>query len=150
MESRKEMSLFEVMLRRRNFFTHKTLQLRFALMASALIFFSTIGAWLLMYWVLRTSVTDHWASSPTGGLEVLHRTNVILCGVVLADALAVFLISISFSHAVAGPLYRIEMGLRELVNTDHARTIALRKYDMLKDTAELVNKVIAKYGKKKS
>ncbi len=146
MEPRAKTSFLNRLVRRRNFFTHKNLQLRFAVTASALIFFSTLGAWFLMFWILRTSITGNWASS-VAGMEVLHKTNFIVWGVVMADALAVFLVSISFSHTVAGPLYRIEKGLMELLDAGEARTISLRKYDMLKETAELVNKVIAKYGR---
>jgi hypothetical protein len=135
------------MIRRRNLFTQKRLQLRFAVAASALMLFSTLGAWLLMYWILRTFLSGQWPMSPENML-ILHRTNFVVWGVVLADSLAVFLISISFSHTVAGPLYRIEQGLQELLETGSARAIGLRKYDMLKETADLVNRVIEKYQKK--
>lgn len=146
MQARTQTSLLQRIMRRRNYFTHKRLQMRFAISASALIFCSTIGAWLLMYWVLQTSITGEWAAS-TAGVEVLKKTNFIVWGVVIADALAVFLISISFSHTVAGPLYRIEKGLTDLLQTGEARTISLREYDMLKETAEKVNQVIVKFGK---
>ena len=65
--------------------------------------------------------------------------------------LAIFLIPISFvitgfsiivTHRVAGPIYRLEKTLDELIQGEDVGYIRLRKHDELKDFAAKLNEVI--------
>ena len=56
---------------------------------------------------------------------------------------AVALTTVLTSHKIAGPLYRLKIGLDELVPAHGVRPIRLRKYDQLRKTAETFNAMLA-------
>jgi sensor histidine kinase YesM len=55
--------------------------------------------------------------------------------------------SLVFSHYIAGPLYRLERTIDELVSGKNVRLIRLRKGDELKELAEKINALIRVMGR---
>ena len=66
----------------------------------------------------------------------------------LLVTLALAVLSIFFSHKIAGPIYRIQKTLTELTECDeppeHLVPIKLRKHDYFKELAATINKFIEK------
>ena len=54
------------------------------------------------------------------------------------------LLTIFFSHKLAGPVYRFEMVCHNVIEGKYTDTIVLRKGDEMKNLASLLNEVIAK------
>lgn len=71
--------------------------------------------------------------------QILFR---FLCFVIPAIAVIV-IISIIFSHRIAGPIYNIERKLDGVIQGDDTGFIHLRKGDELKELADKINKLIS-------
>jgi len=56
---------------------------------------------------------------------------------------AVALTTVVTSHKIAGPLYRLKVGVNELIRAHGVRPIRLRKYDQLRKTEESFNTMLA-------
>jgi methyl-accepting chemotaxis protein len=67
----------------------------------------------------------------------------------IADAVVIFaavaLMTVLTSHKIAGPLYRLRVGVDELVRAHGVRPIRLRKNDQLRKTAETFNAMLAEF-----
>jgi hypothetical protein len=127
--------------KRRNFFVKKSLQVHFALSSFALLLFSTLGVWAMMNFVFRFYLTEPWVG---GEHMFFSRVNAFMCLFILADGIAVFLLSIYFSHFIAGPIYHLEKTLKSIIDGHKVDPIYLRKHDHLQETMDLMNKVIEK------
>ena len=70
--------------------------------------------------------------------QVLLRTLLFLVPIILVIASFTILIS----HRLAGPLFRIQRTIDEVVRGEDAENIHLRKHDELKDLAGKINELI--------
>lgn len=70
--------------------------------------------------------------------QVLFRTLFFLVPVILVIAF----FTIVMSHRVAGPLFRIQRAIDEVVRGEDVQDIRLRKNDELKELAEKINELI--------
>lgn len=59
----------------------------------------------------------------------------------------VLLLTVFFSHKLAGPVYRLELAMNRVLEGDFTEQVKLREGDQLTNLAELVNEVIAYSGK---
>ncbi len=53
-------------------------------------------------------------------------------------AAGMFFYTLLLSHRIAGPIYRINDVLRKMAEGDYPRTVALRRHDFFRTTAELL------------
>jgi hypothetical protein len=58
------------------------------------------------------------------------------------------IINLNLSHKLVGPLYRIEMVLRELIDGKEISSIHIRKEDNLHEFLELINKALKRVQNK--
>lgn len=58
----------------------------------------------------------------------------------------VLLLTIFFSHKLAGPVYRLEVAMNRVLEGDYTEEVRLRDGDQLTNLAELLNEVIAHAG----
>lgn len=58
----------------------------------------------------------------------------------------VLLLTIFFSHKLAGPVYRLEVAMNRVLDGDYTEEVRLRDGDQLKNLAELFNEVISHSG----
>ncbi len=82
----------------------------------------------------------------------LKRHDIVLPPLLINNLLIMFLIivvGIFYSHRIAGPMYRIEMDIKRVLDGEKGVTIRLRKKDKLKSLADLVNQLIKKVEKSK-
>lgn len=85
--------------------------------------------------VIRSLVTADNALSRAIVVALVAEAVVISAAVALTTVLT--------SHKIAGPLYRLKMGVNELIRAHGVRPIRLRKYDQLRKTEESFNTMIA-------
>ncbi len=71
---------------------------------------------------------------------------IILPGFFLLMA-QVLLLTIFFSHKLAGPVYRLELAMNRVLEGDFTEKVKLREGDQLMNLAELLNEVIDYSGK---
>jgi methyl-accepting chemotaxis protein len=70
---------------------------------------------------------------------------IIIPGFVLL-MVQVLLLTIFFSHKLAGPVYRLEIAMNRVIDGDYSERVKLRDGDQLMNLAELLNEVIEKSG----
>ncbi len=59
----------------------------------------------------------------------------------------ILLLTIFFSHKLAGPVYRLELAMNRVLDGDYTEEIHLRDGDQLRNLAELTNEVIEQSAK---
>ena len=97
--------------------------------------------WALSFLILKWGLQD--AAAYYYYRKVFLQYSLWIVGsMVVADAMAVFGISIYFSNKIAGPLYRIEKSLGNLSEGKATDPIQIRGNDLLHPTVEIVNRVI--------
>jgi hypothetical protein len=122
---------------RRRFVVKKRLQYYFAAASWLSILGTSSGVWLVM---------DHIAIK--NGAPFMLYSQLAICTFILAYSAAAFILSILFSHFVAGPIYRIEKTLVEMTEGKRVAPIKFRKYDLLQETGDILNTLIADWNKR--
>ena len=67
---------------------------------------------------------------------------------ILLVAAQVVLMTVFFSHKLAGPVFRFEKACRKVIDGDYTDVIKLRKGDQLNNLADLLNEVIRVSGER--
>lgn len=131
--------------RRRMYFVKKKLQFKYLLF----VFFAMIVPTLIcggaLYYIIWQAVAAE-VGIPEAIAEVLMpaltRVNMMLLIALPLVFLVMLLLSLSISHRIAGPIYRLEKELKEIVNGDYSRRIQFRSDDEFHEIAESINKVL--------
>jgi signal transduction histidine kinase len=77
-------------------------------------------------------------------MPVLKKVNLVIALSVPIILVLLWLVALELSHRVAGPLYRMEKELDEIIAGNKSAPIKLRKKDEFKILADKINKLIAK------
>jgi len=137
--------------RRRRYLVSKKFQLRFAGMIILFMFLVALFSSLIIYYQIWMLLGEKLANVyPQGRLAGILRTaNFNLFLRLLLVTPFVFALAIVLSHRIAGPIYRIQKTLDDVLSGDYSKRLYLRKTDELKDVAESINKMIEILEKKK-
>ena len=134
--------------RRRNYFIEKSFQARFVSKFCILVVCGGLLTITTLYIMGMGSTTVSIVNSrvlvkSTADflLPVLIQTFLVV--VVLAGA-ATILVTLFFSHQIAGPLYRLKKAMEQLSEGDFKVEIKLRQADQLKELAETFNTMVRK------
>lgn len=134
--------------KRKNYFIDKDFQSRFILKFCLLVVLAAIITTGILYLVGKKSTTVAIVDSrvlvrSTADflLPILIQT-VLVVMVILG--LATIIVTLLFSHKIAGPLYRFRKAIAEVRLGNLASNFHLRNYDQLKDLSEEVNVMIDK------
>jgi methyl-accepting chemotaxis protein len=132
--------------RRKQYFVDRGLQLRFARFVILFVFVSSIMTGLLIFYTTFITLGQRLAQVyPQGRLEEITRSAYTAFFVNMLFVLpCIFYGSIVFSHRIAGPLPKIYQALRAMGEGDFNVKVTLRKYDELKELADIVNETAAK------
>jgi signal peptidase II len=100
---------------------------------------------ILQYLLFMSVLTNQALGMPNDGLLLLDELNGIL-GFVLAGSFAVllpltFLIGVLTTHRLAGPVFRFEAYLKQVLRGEKPGPCRLRKGDELTELCELINQV---------
>lgn len=64
---------------------------------------------------------------------------------VLVNVIIVFIVSIMYSHQIAGPAYKLEKSIQRIANGDLTFEIHLRRNDNLKEVAGAINTMLSRF-----
>lgn len=105
-----------------------------------MIIISSMVAALILYFYARQEITSSFFDAHIK----IRRVSDLLLPVVAAGSMVSLIsgviLSLFLPQKIAGPIYRIEQGLKTVQNGDFTSLISLRKNDVLKDLAGEVNK----------
>jgi len=77
-------------------------------------------------------------------MPVLNRVNIIIAIAIPIILLIIWLIALELSHRIAGPLYRLEKELGEIIAGNKQGPIMVRRKDEFHSLAAKINKLILK------
>jgi len=101
---------------------------------------SSVIAAIILYFYARQEVVDSFFTAHVK----IRRVSDLLLPVVFAGSAVSLVVGVVLSlflpQKIAGPIYRIEQGLKQIGDGDLTTTIRLRDGDRLQDLAENVNK----------
>lgn len=129
--------------RRRNYYIKKEFQRNFIFKFSALVALGALISGAVIYYMSKSTVTTTFVNSR---LAIKSTADFILPAVLLSSAVVFILIGLATvavtlftSHKIAGPLYRLEKDLGELIAGNLGITFSLRKSDEIKPIAVTLN-----------
>ena len=136
--------------RRKQYFTERGMQLRFARFVILFVFVSSLLTALTIFYTTFLMLGERLAQVyPQGRLIEIFRSAHITFAISLLVILPlIFWGSIIFSHRVAGPLPKIYQALREVGQGDFDTRVVLRKSDELRELADAINEMSAELKKR--
>lgn len=134
------------MRRKSRIFGQFIIKTRFQFKFGIMIFGFLSAASLLIWLEGHLAVNNMVASGMVTGEDAIAQLK-LLNGIigrtsVLAVAIT-FGLALFFSHFIAGPIYRFEKTLEQMRDGDLTATVKLRKFDELKEVADLFNQMLA-------
>jgi len=142
------MDNFQVSNKRKNYFIDKDFQTRFILKFCLLVVLAGLITIGILYFVGKKSTTVSIIDSrvlvrSTADflLPVLIQTLLV---VMIISGLATILVTLLFSHKIAGPLYRFKKAIEEVKLGNLSTNFNIRNYDQFKGLSEEVNEMINK------
>jgi signal transduction histidine kinase len=132
---------------KRTYLINKPLQLKYAVWIGAALLVMALLVQVHTYLTIESILPNLFSS--VVGRQVKAIQTWLLVNSLIYLALVAFL-SVFLSHKVAGPVYRFETAIREMLDSgDPARRIALRKGDELQSLADLLNRLIERFSQTK-
>lgn len=132
--------------KRRNYFVKQDFQGRFILRFFLTILLSAIVFTIILSIFSAHTITITYKDS---FLRIEKTPKALFYEIIRAHGLYIFLIgvgistlSLFLSHRIAGPLYRFEKSIEEIIRGNLSFRIKLRKKDEAKELAESINRMI--------
>ena len=124
----------------RNYLIKKRMQLGLTFRFLFLIILFTLFIAFEVYIIIWPVVTGYISADLLSIVkyQILFRFFIFIVPVVIV----IGIMSIIFSHRIAGPIFNIEKKLNKLIEEKDVDLIRLRKGDELKELAEMINKLI--------
>ena len=137
---------------RRNYYIDKGFQTKFIVKFCLLVAFGSALTVVLIYWLAQHSTTVGIAD----GRVAVHATAEYLLPLLLQTvfielvivSLAAIVMTVLFSHKLAGPLHRLKLMLAKLGEGDFSLSMKLREGDQLQQVATAYNEAIEKVNAK--
>lgn len=137
----------KLLFRRRNKIIRPRYQLKVALAAAiSLLVYSFIIGVVIFYPLFVQLSSDDGNAAIAAEILALHKR---LWPAVFIISILVFIQVIFASHRVAGPVYRLEKALEELVRGNYKERVRLRKSDEFVEIEQLVNALAESLGNAK-
>lgn len=132
---------------KRTYLINKPLQLKYAAWIAAALLVMAMLVQVHMYMTVDSILPNIFSSTVGRQVKAIQTWLLVNCLLYLAF-IAIF--SVFLSHKVAGPIYRFETAIREILESgDFSRRIALRKGDELHSLAELLNRLLERFSQEK-
>ncbi len=137
---------------RRNYYIDKDFQTKFILKFCSLVAFGSALTVVLIYWLAQHSTTVGIAN----GRVAVHTTAEYLLPLLLQTvfielvivSLAAIVMTLLFTHKIAGPLCRLKIMLGQLGEGDFSSSMRLREGDQLQQVAVAYNEAVEKINGK--
>ncbi len=138
--------------RRRTYFIKKRFQSEVILKIALVWFLGVIFGTAVLYFLSKETITAYYQ----GGNLIMKSTSEIILRKMLISALINFFVTIALgiflmlfiSHRLAGPLYRFEKTLEDMIDGKVDFQIKLRKKDELVDLVPKFNELLKTYNEK--
>lgn len=131
--------------RRIRYFVKKKLQFKYMLFVLLAMLVPTALCGGLLYYLIWQTVAAEVAIPEAIAetlIPALDKVNIILFITLPIVFFFMLLASIYISHKIAGPIYRVENELKEILNGNYSRRIKLRSHDELQEIADAINKIL--------
>ncbi len=138
------------MTQRKNYFIAKGMQSKFAgtiLLLTFLIGVITVcNLYVLATFYLKNDATIDQEQTVLGLFsQTFTKMWPRLLLLVLVNVIIVFIVSIMYSHQIAGPAYKLEKSLNRIADGDLTLEIHLRRNDNLKEVASAINRMLGRF-----
>ncbi|MBI3039563.1 methyl-accepting chemotaxis protein [bacterium] len=135
---------------RKNYFISKGMQSKFAGTILLLVFLISVitacNIYVLGTFFLSTNATLSEAQQTESlGVYFFKTFWPRLLLLVLVNVIIVCIVSIMYSHQIAGPAYKLEKSIQRIANGDLTFEIHLRRNDNLKELATAINSMLSKF-----
>ncbi len=117
-------------------------QFKFSVMIFIFLSVACLTIWFEGHWAVNRLIKVGLVQGEDAILQLNILNDLVAKTSILALAIC-FILSLIFSHYVAGPIYRFEKTLEQVRDGDVSMHIRLRKRDEFKETAELFNQALA-------
>ena len=137
-------------IQRTNYFISKSMQGKFAGTILLLALLVTVITACNIY-VLGSYFYDSTISASDGKtLSTVMQSFLTtywprLIILVLVNIIIVFVVSVMYSHQIAGPAYKLENSIKRITNGDLTFEVSLRRSDNLKELASALNGLLDKF-----
>ncbi|MFC1704266.1 HAMP domain-containing protein [Candidatus Omnitrophota bacterium] len=138
--------------RRRNYFIKERFQTKFILRFCILIVCGSILSGAILYYISGDTVTTAFVDSR---LSIVATSDYILPALLASSLIAATSIGIAtifvimyMSHRIAGPLFKIEEGIKEIGDGNINLKIHLRSSDEIGEMAKDINEMTEKLAKR--
>lgn len=140
--------------RRRNYFIKKKFQSEVILKIVLVWLIGVIFGTIVLYFLSKETVTAYYS----GGKVIVKSTADIILEKLILSGVINFFITVLFgifimlfiSHRLAGPLYRFEKTIEEMIDGNVGFSIKLRKKDELVELVPKFNELLSTYNEKLS
>ncbi|MBF0407975.1 MAG: methyl-accepting chemotaxis protein [Candidatus Riflebacteria bacterium] len=138
------------MSQRKNYFIAKGMQSKFAGTVLLLVFLITVITACNIYVLASFFMNTKATISEGQTAETMMKLFIVdlwprLLLLILVNVIIIFIVSIMYSHQIAGPAYKLEKSINRIAGGDLTFEIHLRKNDNLKEVAVAINKMLAKF-----
>lgn len=135
---------------RKNYFISKDMQTKFAgtilLLALLVTIITACNIYVLGSYFYDSSITQNEGRTLSMVMESFIREFwprlVIL---VVVNIIIVFVVSVMYSHQIAGPAYKLENSIKRITEGDLTFEVSLRRNDNLKELASALNSLLEKF-----
>jgi len=137
--------------RRTRYFIKKHFQIRYILFVFLAMLIPTGicgGALYYLMWQTIAAEIGIPEAIESQIMPALNKVDTALMFILPIVFLGMITLSVYISHKIAGPSYRLENELKEILKGDYSRRIKLRSHDELQEIAELVNKLLDQIAEK--
>src|SRR5208337_2591168 len=122
---------------------------RFALRSVAVfvcgVLLTSIAIWFYSYREPAPSYAENYEMLSRLGEKIVLISVIVYAAMSLLTLAGTAVISLLYSHKVAGPLYKLGLFLREVTSGDFSGSVKLRKNDVIHPLAEDINALVSSY-----
>lgn len=127
--------------KRKSFLIKKSFQLRYVGL-SVFVLLMTIGLLgVNLYYQMSKLVMDN--PDITGISNLIDNINIVILAWIICIIILVVFAGIFISHRIAGPMIRMEEGMKKIAKGDITDIISLRKSDELKELVDTYNHMVS-------
>ncbi|MFA5858833.1 MAG: hypothetical protein WC955_07185 [Elusimicrobiota bacterium] len=127
--------------KRKKILVNKELQWKYTMMVAAALLVMLVMSVIAAFFMVQTILPDIFSSAYKDTVKSIYLWLVVI-GLIFVGL--VIWLSLYFSHRIAGPLYRIEKDINDIIETsDFSKRIVLRQKDELSSLAGTINTLIA-------
>lgn len=129
---------------RKKYIVKRNLQLRIFFEDAVFMFFvAVIVGWSVYLGILKAIIFELSGEKLT---LINHFISFRMLIWFLPTVFAIIIFSVFISHRIAGPIFVFQRAINKMLNNEPVEQIRLRRNDKLKDFAEDLNKLIARYN----